>query len=189
MIAYDALTDAELLARTVSGDSAAFGAFYRRYERPLLGWLRRRTDDPEIAADVAAETFAKVLDAADRFDRERAGGDVAAGWLFTIASNTLIASVGRRRVAEEARRRLGMSEPLVFHDEELDRVAALSDEPDRVRELLAELPEEQRVAVEARVLDEREYDEIADELECSSLVVRKRVSRGLASLRLKLKES
>jgi RNA polymerase sigma factor (sigma-70 family) len=57
-----------------------------------------------------------------------------------------------------------------------------------VHDLLARLPEEQRAAVRARILDERSYEEIAAELEISSLVARKRVSRGLARLRNELEK-
>jgi RNA polymerase sigma-70 factor (ECF subfamily) len=49
--------------------------------------------------------------------------------------------------------------------------------------LVGELPAEQRAAVTARVVDERAYGEIAQELRLSEQVVRKRVSRGLARLR------
>jgi RNA polymerase sigma-70 factor (ECF subfamily) len=38
-------------------------------------------------------------------------------------------------------------------------------------------------ALQARVLDEREYDDIARELRCSEAVVRKRASRALKTLR------
>jgi RNA polymerase sigma-70 factor (ECF subfamily) len=48
---------------------------------------------------------------------------------------------------------------------------------------LAQLPARQRDAIRARILEERPYDEIADELQCSELVVRKTVSRGLRALR------
>jgi RNA polymerase sigma-70 factor (ECF subfamily) len=50
------------------------------------------------------------------------------------------------------------------------------------------LPEAERHAIEARVLAERSYAEIAASLRCSELVVRKRVSRGLARLRRQLEE-
>jgi DNA-directed RNA polymerase specialized sigma24 family protein len=49
--------------------------------------------------------------------------------------------------------------------------------------LLESLPPDQREAVRARVLGERPYGEIARELRTSELVIRKRVSRGLATLR------
>jgi RNA polymerase sigma-70 factor (ECF subfamily) len=51
---------------------------------------------------------------------------------------------------------------------------------------LAELPAEQRHAIEARVIAERDYADIASELRCSEAVVRKRVSRGLRALRTRL---
>ena len=46
----------------------------------------------------------------------------------------------------------------------------------------------QAEAVRARVLDEEPYDVIAARMRCSELVARKRVSRGLATLRDVLEE-
>jgi RNA polymerase sigma-70 factor (ECF subfamily) len=81
-----------------------------------------------------------------------------------------------------------MHEPLVLIDDDLERVSALGEYELEVQRLLGDLPDEQRRAIVARVLEERDYADIAAELECSAVVVRKRVSRGLATLRLRLKE-
>ena len=54
--------------------------------------------------------------------------------------------------------------------------------------LLDSLPGEQREAVRARILDERSYRDIAGELQTSELVIRKRVSRGLSTLKRQLEE-
>jgi len=104
-------------------------------------------------------------------------------WLLTIARNTLRASVRRGVVADDARRRLG-SQPLVLGDEALERIEYLAglDLPP-LEQLLGNLPDDLREAVVARVLDERDYDEIAAQLGCSQQVVRRRVSRGLTRLR------
>jgi DNA-directed RNA polymerase specialized sigma24 family protein len=51
------------------------------------------------------------------------------------------------------------------------------------------LPADQRVAVEARIVDDRSYADIASEMRCSESVVRKRVSRGLATLREQIEEA
>jgi RNA polymerase sigma factor (sigma-70 family) len=53
-------------------------------------------------------------------------------------------------------------------------------------ELVRELPHDQQQAIQARVIEERGYREIAAELETSESVVRKRVSRGLAAIRKRL---
>jgi RNA polymerase sigma-70 factor (ECF subfamily) len=175
------LSDAALLAQTAS-DPQAFASFYRRHERLVLRYLIARTRDPELAADLAAETFATVLELADRFDPERAGDGSAVPWLLGIARNTLRASARHGTVAEEARRRLEL-EPLPLDDADVERIAALSSPGEALEDLVAELPPEQRHAVVARVLDERDYEDIATQLGCSQLVVRKRVSRGLSRLR------
>ncbi len=178
----DRLDDAELLARTVR-EPKAFAAFYRRHERLILRFLMARCRDPELTADLAAETFASALEAADRFDPARSGGGTsAAPWLLAIARNTLLTSVRRGVVAEDARRRLG-AEPLVLDDDALARLELRSSSDRPIADLLADLPDDLREAVVARVLEEREYDEIAAQLGCSKQVVRKRVSRGLTRLR------
>jgi RNA polymerase sigma-70 factor (ECF subfamily) len=174
-------TDAELLAMT-RDEPEAFATFYRRYERPVLGYLFARVREPELAADLAAEVFASALEAADAFDVERAGSDTAAAWLFTIAHNTLSTSLRRGQVAETARRRLGMREPLALDDLDLERIVELGD-PSSLADLLEELPANERKAILARVLEERDYAELATDLGCSALVARKRVSRGLKRLR------
>jgi RNA polymerase sigma factor (sigma-70 family) len=169
--------DDALLART-PGDPEAFGAFYERHERLVLGWLVRRTGDPELAADLCAETFAAALLAASRY---RPGGAPAAAWLLGIARHVLAGSLRRRRVEDRARRRLDLP-VLVLDDELLERIAAIGAD-ERADALLARLPADQAGAVRARVLDEQPYDRIAAGLRCSESVVRQRVSRGLAQLR------
>jgi RNA polymerase sigma-70 factor (ECF subfamily) len=85
-------------------------------------------------------------------------------------------------VEERARRRLGV-EPIELDDDDLERTEALAGERDGVMALVERLPEDERDAVKARVVQERAYSQIASEMRCSELVVRKRVSRGLSRLK------
>ncbi|MCP9490246.1 MAG: sigma-70 family RNA polymerase sigma factor [Solirubrobacteraceae bacterium MAG38_C4-C5] len=172
--------DAQLL-RDSAREPAAFARFYERHEDVVLLFLLRRTDDPELAADLTAETFAQALMSAERF---RSGPAPAVAWLIGIARNVLAMSRRRGRVEDAARRRLGM-QPLVLDDEALERVAEVEGD-NRMLELVAALPPDLRDAVVARVVHERDYRDIALQLRCSQSVVRKRVSRGLARLRSEL---
>jgi RNA polymerase sigma-70 factor (ECF subfamily) len=175
---WDRSSDEELL-RACRGEPAAFGAFYARHEERILRYFVARVGDGEVAADLTAETFAAALAGAHRF-RARTGP--AAAWLFGIARNTLAESKRRGRVEARARRRLGLP-PLVVSDELVERIEAMSG---AALELVEGLPADQQQAVRARVVEEREYAEIAKDLRCSEEVVRKRVSRGLARLREEL---
>jgi RNA polymerase sigma factor (sigma-70 family) len=175
--------DDELLTRFAQGDPDAFVAFYRRHLSAVLGFFLRRTGDPELTADLTAEVFAAALLAAERF---RPGEQPALAWLYGIAAHKLADSRRRGRVQDEARRRLGL-DPLAIDDAELARVEEMADTGAAESAVLA-LPPAQRDAVLARVVEERPYAEIADQMQCSELLVRQRVSRGLRSLRAQIKE-
>jgi RNA polymerase sigma factor (sigma-70 family) len=175
--------DDDLLTRFAAGDPDAFVAFYRRHLAAILGFFLRRTGDPELTADLTAEVFAAALLAAERY---RPREQPALAWLYGIAAHKLADSHRRGRVQDEARRRLAL-EPLTIDDSELERVAELADTGAAESAVLA-LPPAQRDAVLARVVQERPYAEIADEMRCSELLVRQRVSRGLRALRDQIEE-
>lgn len=180
----DDASDAELLAACAE-DPEAFGAFYRRHVAAVLAYLHARLGRTDLAADICSETFARALERAALFDPRRGH---ARAWLFTIGSSILVDSVRRGRVEDRARRRLGMP-PRTLTDGDIERMEELIDVrrgPDPHR-LVADLPEEQRAALLARIVEERSYAEIAAELEVSEAVVRQRVSRGLAAMRGRLK--
>jgi RNA polymerase sigma factor (sigma-70 family) len=178
----DPRTDEELLA-AVDHEPEAFAVFYGRHVRPLLGYLVRRTGDAELAADLCAETFAAALDGLHRFDPARGP---AVAWLYGIARRLLGHAARRGVVEDRARRRLGMA-PIVLTDAAIERIEAEAGEV--ATTALDELPPAQREAVRARILDERDYADIARSTRTSEAVVRKRVSRGLAGLRARMKEN
>jgi RNA polymerase sigma-70 factor (ECF subfamily) len=171
--------DQDLLQSSRDG-SGGFEAFYRRHCDVVLAYHARRVRDPELAADLTAETFASALLAVHDRGRDLPGAPVA--WLFTIAHRKLVDSYRRGQVEADARRRLAL-EPLVLEDADLDHVTDVANDVDVVAMLASQLPPEQFEAVRARILDERDYAEIATELRCSEAVVRMRVSRALKTLR------
>lgn len=175
-----------MLARARGGDAEAFGLFFRQRRGEVLGWLRVRAGNAELAADLMCETFAKALVVVH--DPERELPDVPVAWLLAIARNELIDSLRRGRVADQVRRRLAM-EPLVLSDRDIAEVERSSGDAELIAQLAEVLPRTQLEALTARVIEEREYGEIARQLQTSESVVRKRVSRALAQLRLIRKEA
>lgn len=167
-------SDEDLL---ISADPEAFGTFYDRHVRTLLGYFARRTGDPEVAADLTAETFASAITAKHRF---RPDGPPAAAWLFTIAQRRLADYRRHGQVEDRVRRSLAMERRPV-NAEDAGMIRLLGEET--AITMLAELPPDQREAVAAHVVEDRGYPELADELHVPEATVRQRVSRGLANLR------
>lgn len=172
------LTDAELLEITAEAPDA-FGIFYKRHVHAILAYVTRQTPDTATALDLTAEVFAGALAASGRYRAERAP---ARAWLFGIANKKLAASRRRAAIETAARRRMRMS-PLEFADEALERAEELIDASAAgYLSGLERLSPSERMAVEARVLDEREYADIARDADSSEAAIRQRVSRGLAKL-------
>jgi len=173
-------TDEELLT---SGDPAAFEEFYGRHVEAVLGFFARRTRDAELAADLTAETFAAALASRRRY---RPAAGAAGAWLYGIAMKKL-ADAQRRGYAERrARQRMGM-ERIELDEDDVVRIEALGGSSTATA-LLQVLPANQRAAISAHVLHEVPYRDIAAEQHVSEAVVRKRVSRGLETLRGRMEE-
>lgn len=172
--------DAELL-RAARRDPDAFRELYGRYSKRLFRYFVRRTGGEDTALELTAETFSRVWVMRERFEDQRDGS--VAPWLFGIARNVLLMSVRRGAVERRTAVRLGVIERL-----DIDAAVA-APEPgwaEGADELLNTLPLSQRDAVRLRIIDELEYDEVAEALGTSRSAARVRVHRGLAALRQRL---
>ncbi len=179
-------TDAALLA---SGDPDAFVEVCRRHGPALRSFLRHRTRDGEVAAELLAETFAAAWTARARFKDERDGS--AAPWLHAIARNLASMHARRGALARSARERIGMpvrEYGATAYDEAEERLDSELLAPE-LGEALADLSARDRRALELRVVEERSYDEIGDQLAITPAAARTRVYRALSALRTSLKGS
>jgi len=174
------LDDAELLTLSRTKPEA-FGELYRRHAEDLLRFFARRTLDPEVAAELTAETFAQAFASRTRFRDRGQGG---AGWLYAIGRHQLARFYRQGAVDARARTRLGMPRRELSNDdfERIDELIDFQGVRTGVMEAFAELSKDQRKAMTLRVVEGRGYDEVARLLSCTEQVARARVSRGLRKL-------
>src|SRR5919197_2502044 len=83
----DALSDEALLAGLGSGDGDSAAAFVRRFQRRVYGLAVTMLRDPDLAEDVAQETFVRAWRHAATYDARR--GRVPT-WVLAIARNLAI---------------------------------------------------------------------------------------------------
>src|SRR3954452_18908470 len=155
---------------------------YRAHARDLLVYFTRRVYDPEVALDLVAETFAAAFSVRDQFrGQER---DQALAWIYGIAHHQLGRYFRKGAVERRALAKLGVEVP-AMSDVEYERVIELTGLEQlrgHVRDALEQLPLDQRRAVELRVVEERAYSAVAEEMGISEQAARARVSRGLRTL-------
>ena len=148
-------------------DGQAFEQLFQHEFDSLYGYLARRVG-PEIARDLAAETFAQAFAARRTYDRRR--GDPRA-WLYGIAHNLL----GRHYRDEERRLRA-----LARLDEQREHVPP--DEP-QLAHVLTELSVEERDVLLLYAWADLAYDQIAAVLDVPVGTVRSRLHRARARVR------
>ena len=164
----------------------AFIDFYERNAEIVLLFFTRRTVDVEVALDLTAETFAQAWRGWPRVRMDSV--EEVQGWLFTIARRQLGRYLRRGAVEQKALKQLGFSVPELADDEiaEIERAAEL----DGIRSVLAvelqKLNDDQRSALQLRIVDELPYQEVAMRLGITEPTARARVSRGLRALEIAL---
>jgi len=141
---------------------AAFEQLFDRNFGAIYGYLARRVG-PDIARDLAAETFAQAFANRRRYDHRR--GD-ARSWLYGIAHNLL-----GRHYRDEERRLRALARLEAPHEQ------APPEEP-LVANVLAELTPEERDVLLLYAWADLSYDEVAAVLSVPVGTIRSRLHRA-----------
>jgi RNA polymerase sigma-70 factor (ECF subfamily) len=164
-------------------DTEGLNVLYDAHARDLLGYLARRSGDPQTALDLLSATFLRAFENRDRCRARDERGRVA--WLYRIAANTFVDHVRRGAAERRAISRLGgeLRSLTLSEAEFIEELAGSSALEQRVTTAFGELSAAQREALWLRVVDEMPYPEVSSALGLSEPAARARVSRGLRALR------
>lgn len=170
-------TDETLMLAVAQGDLSQLAELYRRYKRPLYGFLVNRGNGPAAAEDLLQATFERAIKYRTSF---RAGMPFK-GWVFTIARNLHADAYhrrGRLPVSPGADvERTPMSTPGA------DQVWEGRETAGQARAALAALPEHYREVVDLAWRRGLKYAEIATVLGISEANVKVRIHRATKCLR------
>ncbi len=166
--------------RSIGSDPAAFAEFYRAHVDEVTRFVARRVADPHLAADLTAEVFLAVIEAAVSY-RGSFGGPRT--WLYGIARNVVAAEF--RRAARERRGESLVAGRRLLEADDIDRMTAKIDAARAVRELhesLRALPEGERAVLELVAVDDLTVAEAAAALGIRPVTARVRLYRARRTL-------
>ncbi len=180
--------DQVLVERVQQGDKRAFDLLVLKYQHKLANLVTRYLKDPNDALDVTQEAFIKAYRALPEFRGESAFYT----WLYRIAINTAmnhVVAMGRRApihdVDAEIAEQMDMGGRLREYDTPEGHL--MKEEIARtVRDAVASLPEDLRMAITLREMDGMSYDEIAKAMGCPIGTVRSRIWRARAVINERL---
>ena len=161
-------TDDQLLKRYRQGDEDAFREIVNRYKNPLYAFLRRFLNRQDLVEDVFQETFMQLYISQDKFDTSRP----LRPWLFTIAANK--AKDALRKIQRHSSMSVGAiaDSSDISVDDVLNLLSSYSRTPDqevseaetgeRVRQIVAEMPENLRGILILAYFEQFSYKHMAE---------------------------
>lgn len=167
------INESRLVEEARRGNKQAFGELVMRYERRLIRVILQFVKNQEQAEDLAQETFLKVYERLDQFDPSRRFGP----WLFRIGVNQTLDYIRRRK-------RRGWW--LLFTDRGTEKPLdpATSDPRQQldlqqeVEAVLEQIPENYRIVLTLRDLQNFSTSEIATMLGRKEATIRWRLAEA-----------
>ena len=183
--------DAALMLRVKQGDTHAFAELVDKYKQPVTNVAARMLRDPTEAEDLAQNVFIQVYKSAARYQV----ASKFSTWLFTIVRNLCLNEIRRRtrHPADSMDASHPEQEDQPWHQFEDKKSFSPPDNllqgelEAKIEQALAELPENQRLAMVLCRQDELSYEEIAEVLECSLPATKSLIHRARETLKQKLK--
>ena len=166
--------DTTMLTRIGQRDENAMEAVFRRYSGPVYSVALRVLRDTGQAEDILQEVFLQLWRKPAAFVQNR--GSLGA-WLVVIARNRAI-DVLRRRKPSDSVDDVVLNSPINVADEAERNIAM-----QRVRSVIANLPEEQRRTLDLAYFEGLSHTEIASRTGDPLGTVKTRIRQALITLR------
>ena len=180
--------DNELMKRVAKGDDEAFRMLFDRHYRLAYSVIYRHIGVQTQAEDLVQEAFLRVYRAAPKYEPTAKFST----WLYTVVTNLCL---NYKRDKARDKLRLVSARP----DEDGNPLGQLAqaEEPDhdsldaqervrKVQEAIAELPENQRMALILSRYEDKSYEEVAEILGTTVAAVKSLTSRARTTLKEKL---
>jgi len=178
-------SDLELTRRLSGRDRDAFEELYRRYAPAAYGMALRVLRDPAIAQEVVHDAFASLWRAPEVYDADRGS---FRSFFLSLVHHRAVDMVRKEERLKERERKVNRAR--VEDEADVGEVVAeeadLADRRRSVRDALAELPPEQREAVELMYFEGWTQARIAEETGVPLGTVKTRVLAAMRKLRGKL---
>jgi len=187
------LTDTELLVRYRQGDEQAFREIVDRYKNSLYAFLRRFVSQQEVVEDVFQETFLQLYTSQESFDTNRP----LRPWLFTIAANK--AKDMLRKMQRQSTMSMGtladagdvsvdeVVNILTSYDTTPDQEASQDEIAQRVRQVIADMPENLRGILILAYFEQFSYKHMAEILSIPIGTVKSRLHTAVVHFMKKWK--
>ena len=184
------LEDINLIKKALSGEESAFDKLMQKYYKLIYNLIYRMIFKKEDVEDLTQEAFIKAFKSLDKFDRQFAFST----WLFKIATNNCIDYLRKKKLNTFSidKNIVTTDDEFKFeipdHDYKPDKNIITSQRKKIIDEAIENLPMKYKKVIVLRHKEEKDYEEIAKELELPLGTVKAHIFRGRELLNKYLKD-
>jgi RNA polymerase sigma factor (sigma-70 family) len=182
--------DSRNIKAALKGDQVSYRAIMKKYHDQVYNLLYRMVHDKDEVEDLTQEAFIKAFNSLHNFNEEFAFST----WLYKIATNNCIDYIRKRKLQT-----FSIDKPLESKDGEYSfEIPDSTYEPDKtliagqrskiLEEAVNSLPEKYRQVILMRHTEDKDYQEIADELKLPLGTVKAHIFRARDMLYRRLKK-
>ena len=182
------LSDAILVSNYINGDESALTVLINRHQQRLYSFIFSKVYDRDVTEDVFQDTFIKVIKTLKLGKYNEEGKFLP--WVMRIAHNLVIDYFRKNNRMPKFNNNGDFDIFSVLSDDSLNAEAELvrSQIHDDIRNLVEELPEDQRTVLKMRMYNDMSFREISENTSVSINTALGRMRYALINLR-KLIES
>jgi RNA polymerase sigma-70 factor (ECF subfamily) len=182
--------DSRLIKGALSGDQPSYRGLLKKYHDQVYNLLYRMVHNKDEVEDLTQEAFIKAFNSLHHFNEEFAFST----WLYKIATNNCIDYIRKRKLAT-----FSIDKPIESKDGTISfEIPDSTYEPDKslisqqrtkiLEEAVNALPEKYRTVILMRHTEDKDYQEIADELGLPLGTVKAHIFRAREILYKRLKK-
>ena len=174
-----------LIEQAGKGDEQAFEQLVRRYEKMVYNICLKMTVDREEAFDLSQETFIKAWHAISLFQFD----SKFTTWLCRVASNTCIDYLRKQKKHKNLSLTSLDDDETPYEREIADSqfdpavMAERTADSEAVKEAFRSLPDQDRLILSLRAVEDMSYQEIGEALNLKPGTVKSRIARAREKIR------
>ena len=173
------LQDDHWVVLAVRGDEKAYSELTQKYQKPLYFHVCKMIRNPDFAEDLVQDIFLKAFKSLKNYKNDYAFST----WLYRIATNHTIDYLRKKKLetlsihaddSDDTHATIQLADEDSFTDEPMIR----RERKNKVHEAIGQLPEKYREVILKRHIEEKSYQEIAEEMDIPLGTVKAHIFRA-----------
>ena len=173
------LQDDHWVVLAVKGYEKAYSDLTQKYQKPLYFHVRKMIRNPDFAEDLVQDIFLKAFKSLKNYKNDYAFST----WLYRIATNHTIDYLRKIKLetlsihaddSDDTHATIQLADEDSFTDEPMIRL----ERKNKVHEAIDQLPEKYREVILKRHIEEKSYQEIAEEMDIPLGTVKAHIFRA-----------